>query len=96
MIEIKLFELAGAFAEDKDIAAQIRKNKLLPALKRGEEIVLNFEKIDLATQSFVHVLISDLMRKLGNEVLEQISFKHCAPTVKKIIEIVVDYMQERD
>jgi len=57
-------------------------------------VVLNFNGIDAATQSFVHALISDLIRKYGDEVLERISFKSCNETVQKIIGIVVEYMQE--
>ena len=91
---IFIFEKAGAFAENKDTAREIRLNEIIPALNAGEEIVLDFEKVDAATQSFVHALISDVLRKFGSEVLERMSFKSCSPTVKKIIGIVVDYMQE--
>lgn len=96
MKEIKLFPLVGAFAENKDIARDIRIKKIIPQLEKGQEITLNFEKIDSATQSFVHALISDLIRKYGNRILDRIYFKHCNETVQKIINIVVDYMQEMD
>ncbi len=94
MIQIQLFKEVGAFAENKDIARDIRLNKLIPALEKGETIVLDFENVDGATQSFIHALISDLMRKYGNAVLDKIQFKSCNGTVKAIISIVVDYMQE--
>jgi hypothetical protein len=55
---------------------------------------LSFEKVDAVTQSFIHALISDLMRKRGAEVLDHLEFKSCNDTAKKIITIVVDYMQE--
>lgn len=94
MIHIKLFKQVGPFAENKDIAANIRLNKLIPALEKNENIILNFEKVEGATQSFIHALISDPMRKYGHEVLGKIQFKSCNDTVKGIISIVVDYMQE--
>ena len=96
MIHVKLFESVGAFAENKDLARDIRVKKLIPALDKGEEIVLDFKKIDSVTQSFIHALISDLMRKYGSEVLDKISFKNCNETVRKIVNIVVDYMQESE
>ncbi len=96
MIHIKLFKQVGKFAENKDIARDIRLKKIIPALEKGQEIVLDFENIDSATQSFIHALISDLMRKYGNEVLDKISFKFCNETIQKIISIVTDYMQERE
>ena len=96
MIYIKLFEKTGSFAENKDLARDLRIKEITPALERGEEIFLDFEKIDAVTQSFIHALISDLIRKYGSEVLDKINFKSCNETVKKIIMIVVDYMQEGD
>lgn len=96
MIHIKLFKQVGPFAENKDIAATIRSGTLIPALEKNEKIILDFEKIEGATQSFIHALISDLMRKYGNEVLDKIQFKSCNDTVKSIIAIVVDYMQESE
>ncbi|MBI2050217.1 MAG: STAS-like domain-containing protein [Parcubacteria group bacterium] len=94
MRTITLFDKTGSFAEDKDLARNIRVAQLIPALEKGESIVLNFEGVDSATQSFIHALISDLMRKYGNDVLDRIQFKSCSETVQKIIAIVVDYMQE--
>jgi len=44
----------------------------------------------------MHALISDLIRKYGIDVLDKIYFKNCNETVTKIINIVVDYMQERE
>jgi L-lactate permease len=94
MIEIKMSEIVGNFAENKDLAREIRLNNIIPALEKNEEVVIDFEMVDAATQSFMHALISDLIRKYGSEVLDKISFKNCNETIKKIISIVVDYMQE--
>lgn len=96
MIHIILFPSVGTFAENKDVARDIRLEKIIPALEKGEEVILDFEKIEGATQSFIHALISDVMRKKGNEILDRISFKSCNPTIKKIIQIVIDYMQESE
>jgi len=94
MMEIKIVTIAGSFAENKDSARDIRLTKIIPALENNEEITLNFEGVEGATQSFIHALISDVMRKYGTEALDKISFKNCNETVRKIIGIVVDYMQE--
>lgn len=94
MLNIKLLKLVGSFAENKDVAQSLRKEEIIPALNNGDSIVLDFEGIDAATQSFIHALISDLIRIYGNEVLDKMSFKNCNQTVQKIIGMVVDYMQE--
>ena len=94
MKEIKLVSLVGSFAENKDIARDIRLTKIIPAIEKNQEVILNFEKIEGATQSFMHALISDVIRKYGAEVLDKIVFKNCNETVRKIIDIVAEYMQE--
>ena len=82
------------FAENKDTARDLRLNEIIPALEKSEKIVLNFAGVGATTQSFIHALISDLLRKYGGDVLDRIEFKSCNDTVKKIITIVVDYMLE--
>ncbi|MEA3558728.1 MAG: STAS-like domain-containing protein [Candidatus Thermoplasmatota archaeon] len=94
MKEILLEPLVGAFAENKDKAREIRLEQIIPNIESGNEIILDFEGIDSATQSFIHALISDPIRKYGDEVLDKILFKNCTNEVKKVIEIVVDYMRE--
>lgn len=95
MLEIRIYDFAGSFAENKDVAQSLRNEKLIPALQeKGGEVILDFDEVTGTTQSFVHALISDLLRNFGSEVLERITFKNCNETVKKIIGIVVDYMQE--
>ena len=94
MKHISIFEKARAFAENKDVARDIRLREIIPALEKNEEIILDFKRVDAATQSFIHALISDVIRKYGSDVLGRIAFKSCDGTIKKIINIVVDYMQE--
>ena len=89
-----MFSQTGSFAENKDVARSIREKKIKPALDQKEGVVLNFESIDSATQSFIHALISELIRVYGVDVLDRIAFKNCNETVKKMIEIVLTYMQD--
>jgi hypothetical protein len=91
---IEIYPRAGAFAENKDTAREIRVLEIIPLLENGEAVALDFSRVDAATQSFIHALISDLLRKYGSDVLDKIEFKSCNDTVRKIITIVVDYMQE--
>src|SRR3989338_4638947 len=93
---IKLFTVTGNFAENKDLARKIRINEIVPAVENKEEVTLDFEGVDSATQSFIHALISDMIRNYGIEILDRIFFKNCTDTIKKIVNIVTDYMQEGD
>lgn len=97
MKEIFIFEKIGKkeFAENKDIGQEIRLNELIPALEKGEEVILNFENINRASQSFIHSLISDPIRKMGiDKALKLIAFKSCGDEVKGMIGIVLDYIQD--
>ena len=93
MKNLKLFPIVGSFAENKDKARDIRIKEIIPILEKGQDLTLDFEKVDSITQSFAHALLSDLIRNYGTDVLDRISFANCNETVSKIIEIVVDYMQ---
>ena len=90
---IKLLPKTGVFAENKDIARDIRIKDITPVLEKNEEISLDFEGVESATQSFIHALISGSIRDFGNEILDNIYFKNCNKSVQEIINIVVDYMQ---
>ena len=94
MKDIRLLTLTGEFAENKDVARDIRLTQIIPALEKGDEVTLDFQGIDAVTQSFIHALISDLFRRYGNDILDRIAFKSCNETVQKVISMVVDYMQE--
>lgn len=93
---INIFSKAGAFAENKDIARSIRVKELMPALKSEEqEIVLDFGQVTGATQSFVHALISDAIRKYDSDLFSRVYFKDCTESVQQVISIVADYMEAR-
>ncbi|MBX3112753.1 MAG: STAS-like domain-containing protein [Fimbriimonadaceae bacterium] len=87
-------ELAGSFAENKDIARSIRIVQVEPALEAGEEVVLDFQGVTGATQSFVHALISEPIRRFGDDVFDRLLFKNCAPVVQEVVRTVADYMLE--
>lgn len=93
MITIELFPLVGSFAENKDKARDIRIKNIIPILEKGDDLILDFKNIESVTQSFMHALISDLIRNYGIDILDRVNFANCNDTVKKVIEIVVDYMQ---
>ncbi len=95
-VTVKVLKLVGDFAEDKDVARDIRLNTVEPALKKSQSLVIDFHGVEAATQSFIHALISQVIRDHGIDVLSRIAFKDCNETVRQIIEIVVDYMQHED
>ena len=91
---IKMFERIGNYGENKDMAKQIRVDNILPSLKKEEEITIDFERVTGVTQSFIHALLADPIRKYPEIIFDKITFKNCTDSVKVVIEIVEEYMQE--
>ena len=91
---IKMFDLVGDFGEDKDAAANLRKIKIQPSVNKSQHITLDFAGVTLVTQSFIHALISDVLRSRGEEALDYLDFKNCVDVVKGIISTVVQYSLE--
>lgn len=94
METIKMLELVGEFAENKDIAKDIRVNQLLPALEKNQAVTFDFYGVKGATQSFIHALISDALRKYPDIVYDNVFYKNTNEEIQKIITIVYRYMQE--
>jgi len=96
MKEINIYERIGEkdFAENKDIGKRIRIEEIMPELEKNNKVVLNFDKIDRASQSFIHSLISDPIRQYGDNVLDIMLFKSCNDKVKEMIKIVLGYLQD--
>jgi hypothetical protein len=94
MITINVAEETSDFAENKDIARKLRIDTLEPAIENKEKVVIDFNGVLSATQSFIHALISEVIRKWGIDSLDQIMFKNCNEQIKTIVNIVVDYVQD--
>jgi len=89
---VKIEPVKGTgLAEDKDAARQLRTRRILPALKRDEEVTLDFSTVRLATQSYIHALISEAVRRYGDRALELLRFEGCSEDVQQVILAVVRY-----
>lgn len=83
--------IPGPVAQDKDIARKLRCNQILPAVVRGDPVVLDFSSVDLATQSFVHALVSEVFRLHGERAVELVEFRACKTSVRAVAETVAQY-----
>lgn len=91
-MNIDIKEKAGAFAENKDKAAEIREE--IQAVIEREEVTLDFSGVDGATQSFIHAMLAKIIIEKKPTILSQILFKGCNEHVKSIINVVTEYLQE--
>src|SRR5580765_3257501 len=88
---IKIVSATGEFAEDKDAARAIRVKKLLPTLNEGKPVILDFRHVRYATQSYIHALVGEAIKRHGEAALDLISFKNCSSQLRSVISMVVDY-----
>lgn len=91
MIEIKIPSGASGFVEDKDLAKDLRKREIIPALESGDSIILDFSDVKYATQSFIHALVGEALKRFGEGALDRIEFRQCSQQLKSVIELVVAY-----
>lgn len=91
---VNMFSYIGDYGENKDIARKIRLEAILPCLEKNEDITIDFRGVSGATQSFIHALLADPIRKYPEVAFDKIIFKSCAANVRIVIEIVEEYMQE--
>lgn len=89
---IKIAPLTGTgFAESKDDARDIRRDVLLPALEADQRVEIDFADVDVATQSFIHALISEAIWRYGDDSFELLRFTNCSDDVREVILTVFDY-----
>lgn len=93
-IIIKLQEIVGTFAENKDLAKKLRIEEIMPSLFKDKEVILDFSGITGATQSFVHALISSPIREFRDVAFNNLVYKNVNEDIREIISIVYRYMQE--
>lgn len=91
---IYMTERVGTYGENKDIARDIRISVILPSLEKSESIIIDFRGVTGVTQSFIHALLADPIRKYPDAIFDLIMFKNCSKSVQIIIETVEEYIQE--
>lgn len=92
--KINMLPITGKFAENKDLAKKLRVGKIMPALEKNEEIVIDFKGIEGATQSFIHALISEPIREFKEVAFNNLIYKNANDDIREIISIIYRYMQE--
>ncbi len=94
-MRVNILEHADSFAENKDVARQLRETYIIPTYKHTtEEIILNFDGVDSSTQSFIHALISGLLQEHGEAVLDRVIFEKCNGAIKSLVSTVINYSLE--
>ena len=92
MKSIQIAPIPGTtLAESKDEARELREHEILPALARNEPVEIDFHAVETATQSFVHALIAEAIRRHGEKAFELLQFKNASAEVRQVVLTVFEY-----
>ncbi len=68
------------------------REKVNEVLREGEDVILDFEGIELVTQSFIDEVIGVIVREKGLEFLKRrIKIKNANSFVKETVKFVIAY-----
>jgi len=79
-----------SFEEDVEEAARIRNEELLPSMKAGTMVVIDFDGVKFATQSFVHALMYKVIRD-GQNIGSTLSIARCSKATREAVMAVAAY-----
>ncbi len=94
MKKIIVYKKAGKFAENKDVAKRWREEIILPELAKNKEVEVDFVNVTGVTQSFIHALTAEAIRRYGDKAFDNLVFSNANGVVRQIITTVYHYMQE--
>ena len=86
LVVIKVAE----FEEDVETAAHIRDTIILPSINSGKIVVLDFQKVKFATQSFAHALMYKVIRD-GQQIGATLSIANCTNSTREAVMAVAAY-----
>jgi hypothetical protein len=78
------------FEEDVEAASKCRETIILPNINSGKLVVLDFDKVRFATQSFVHALMYKVIRD-EQQIGASLSIANCTNATREAIMAVAAY-----
>jgi hypothetical protein len=84
--------LVNRFAENNEKARDLSQSQIIPRLLKKQTVVLNFVNVQVATQSFIHVLLYEALR-IAWASQTPIYVTNVQPFVKRALEYVQVYAQ---
>lgn len=87
---IDMYNYCGERCEVKLEAINLRERKIIPAIQKGETVILDFSHAITATHSFLTALLADSIKILGLKSYKQIKIIGANETIRTIIDFVFD------
>jgi len=94
-MNISLADKADSFLTGSESALQIRKTQLVPAIKNGKTIEIDFSNVRGTSQSWMNAFIMGTLLECGIDSLKYLKFKHCNPLLKELVTFSVQKAKQR-
>jgi len=97
MKRIILKELFNTATLGSRYNGEIVRNQIKPLLDNNEKVVIDFNEIELATQSFLDEIFGIFVRAFGTEYIKgKLLIENVSPEIKKTINFVISYSKKRE
>lgn len=80
----------GRYAEDKEAAIGYRDRHILPALARGDSLLIDFKNVQASPHSFLSALLATPVKRLGMEAYKKIKVVNAAQDIRETIDFIMD------
>jgi hypothetical protein len=87
---VSIYNYFGRWAEDKDAVIQFRDRHLLPAIREGKRVDLDFRDVVSAPHSFLNALIADAIKELGPRAYQRIRVYNAPGEIREIIDQIFE------
>jgi len=80
----------GPNAEVKEEAIRFRDKRLIPAIKEGKEIKIDFDGVRSAPHSFLSALLATPIKILGAKAYKRIKVINASPEIRETVDFILD------
>ena len=87
---LSVYNFFGKNAEDKHDAISYRDRHIVPAVKDGKVLKIDFKDVSHAPHSFLNALLATPVRILGMQAYKRIKIYNADPAIRDTIDYIFD------
>nr|WP_274704876.1 STAS-like domain-containing protein [Deinococcus geothermalis] len=80
----------GEYAENKAEAIKFREKHLMPALREGKNVKLDFSEVKSSPHSFLNAMLADAVALLGESCFRRIKIINAEPDIRDAIDYIFE------
>lgn len=85
-----VFNTFGRYAEDKAAAIRYRDRTLIPALDRGQSVLIDFDNVVSSPHSFLSALLASAIQMLEMSAYKRIKIVNATPDIRETIDFIFE------